>query len=248
MVTFGLIFLLIFVFVPNLYAVNGNQNQLGNQNNDDNLQIEIINEGEKQGETEIIEVEVETEEEGSEEIEEKIPLNQRTRARNQEELKLMIQQKQTEMNQQMNALSESEQNVYRNQNTVRATVHSLLAMEDLVGGIGRQVAEIAREFNNSVQKTIQAEQRIQNRNKLVRFLIGGDLEVAEELENEVFKNKAITEMLKGLRENCECDEEMKTIFQEQIQNLEKEQTRLQKLAQEEKSNRGIFGWLIDLFR
>ena len=101
----------------------------------------------------------------------------------------MIQAKHQEMEQEMSGLSEGEQKVYRNQNVVREAVHSFLAMEDLVGGIGQQVSEIAREFNNSVEKTIQAENKIQNRNKLVRFLVGGDQGAAEEIEEEINNNR-----------------------------------------------------------
>ena len=44
-------------------------------------------------------------------------------------------------------------------------------------------------------------------------------------------------------EQCECSEEVKSMVQEQIQNLEEEQNRLKQLAEEEKQNKGIFGWL-----
>ena len=73
----------------------------------------------------------------------------------------MIQQKQQAMNQELEGKKEKEQNVYQNQNQVRLAVHSLLAMENLVGGIGKNVSQIARQFNNSVQATIRAEEKIQ---------------------------------------------------------------------------------------
>jgi len=46
-----------------------------------------------------------------------------------------------------------------------------------------------------------------------------------------------------LRAQCDCGEEVKAMLQEQIQNMEQEQVRLQQLAQNEKKNKGVFGWL-----
>jgi hypothetical protein len=113
----------------------------------------------------------------------------------------------------------------------------------LTGDIGRNVSQIAREFNNSVQATIRAEERIQTRNWLVRFFVGGDREAAEDIEQEVNRNRQRIQELKQLREECDCDEEVRNMLQEQIQNMEQEQNRLQQSAQNEKKDKGIFGWL-----
>jgi methyl-accepting chemotaxis protein len=155
----------------------------------------------------------------------------------------MIQERKQEMAQEMQGMADKvKEKVYQNQNRVREAVHSLLAMEDLVGGIGPQVREIARNFNNSVQATIRAEERAQRRNALQRFFAGGDNEAAEEIEEKVNQNKERIQQLKQLREECACGSEVKEIMREQIQNMEQEQTRLQELAQREKG-KGLFGWL-----
>ena len=60
---------------------------------------------------------------------------------------------------------------------------------------------------------------------------------------ETNRNQEKIQELKNLYQECECDEEVKNIIQEQIQNIEQEQNRLGQLAQEEKSKQGIFGWL-----
>jgi len=175
------------------------------------------------------------------------PKGEQVRARTTNELRTMVQEKQQEMNQEVQSLEEKEQKVYQNQNEVRLAVHSLLAMEDLVGGIGPQVSEIAKDFDNSVQATIRAEESIQNRNMIVRFFAGGDQEAAGEIEREVNQNKIRVQQLKQLREQCDCDEEVKNMFQEQIQNMEQEQNRLQQLAEKEKHTKGIWGWIKSLF-
>ena len=155
----------------------------------------------------------------------------------------MVQARQQEMKQEMQEMGQGQQNMYMNQNQVRLAVHALLAMEGLVGGIGKNVSEIARGFNNSIQSTIKAEEKIQTRGRIARFFMGGDHEAAEEMEQEVNRNRERIQELKQLKEQCECDEEVMNMFQEQIQNMEQEQNRLQGLAQAEKKSKGIFGWL-----
>lgn len=168
---------------------------------------------------------------------------QQLRAQTKEELKQMVQQRKQEMNQELTGLGKNKEKVYKNQNQVRLAVHSLLAMGGLVGGIGPQVREIARNFNNSVQATIRAEEKIQIRSGFLRFFAGGDDKAAGELEQEINQNRQRIQQLNQLREQCDCDEEVKAMMREQIQNMEQEQNRLQQLAQKEKKSKGIFGWL-----
>ncbi|MFH1106092.1 MAG: hypothetical protein V1731_02680, partial [Candidatus Aenigmatarchaeota archaeon] len=68
-------------------------------------------------------------------------------ARNVTELKEIISARTNQLNKEMERLENREQNVYKNQNKVRIAVHTLLAMENLTGGIGRNVSAIARDFN-----------------------------------------------------------------------------------------------------
>ncbi len=168
---------------------------------------------------------------------------EKLRARTTNELREITRQKQQEMNQQMETLRKEKQKIYKNQNRVRLAVHSLLAMEDLVGGIGPQVREIAREFNNSIKETIQEEERIQARRGLLKFLIGGHKNAAEKLEEKVNRNQERIQRLRDLMESCDCNEEVKAMMREQIQNMEQEQDRLQEVAGNEKKNKGLFGWI-----
>lgn len=167
------------------------------------------------------------------------------------EIKERVQQKQQEMEQEMQAMEENVQNVYKNQNQVRTAVHSLLEMKDIMGGIGSEVSQIAQEFNNSVQSTIRAEERIQTRNRIIRFFAGGDEESAEAIEQEINRNRERIQQLVQLKEQCDCEEEIKNMFQEQIQDMEQEQNRLQQLVQGEKEYKWLLGrfsnWLKKLF-
>lgn len=170
-------------------------------------------------------------------------IQERIQARDYSELQEMIQERRQEMAQEMKDWAEEKRRIYQNQNRVREAVHAFLAMENLAGGIGPQVREIAANFNNSVQATVRAEERIEKRSGLARLFAGGDAEAADELEKEASRNQLLIKELKQLREECDCSEEVRALFQEQIQNMEQEQARLQQLAQEEKKRKGLLGWL-----
>ena len=51
-------------------------------------------------------------------------------------------------------------------------------MEDLAGGIGPQISAIAKEFDNSVTETIEAEEEIEKKGGFARFFSGGDEKAA----------------------------------------------------------------------
>jgi len=172
-----------------------------------------------------------------------------TKAQNSNQLREIIKVKKSELNDELGGVKgKVEQKVFQNQNTVREAVHALLSAENLVGKVGPQISSIARDFNNSVQKTITAEERIQKRGKFMKFLIGGVKDTAYELKQEVLKNKEKIQELKRLEEQNFMQTEVKELLQGQIQNLEQEQNRLGQLADKEISKKGMFGWLINLFK
>jgi hypothetical protein len=166
-------------------------------------------------------------------------------AQNSEQIKQMIQEHKEEMRGLQQQMSASEKTANQNQNEVRSAVGALLAMETMTGGIGPQVSAIAKEYDNSFEKTLAAEEKIQSKGSFSRLFFGGDAEAAEELEAQVTQNQNKVKELKQLNEQCseDCDAETKQLLQEQITTMEQEQTRLSELAQKEKSNKGWFGWL-----
>jgi len=170
------------------------------------------------------------------------------RARNVQELQAMIKEQRQEFQQELAQLKDQRrQEVMEKQNAVREAVHALLAAEDLTGGIGQQVSAIAREFNNSVQNTIAKEEQIKNRSRLTRFFFGGDQEAAGELEEEIVQNRERIRELARLYQDCNCQQELKDVMQEQIQNMEQEQNRLEEVV-DAQAYRGIWGWIKGLFR
>jgi len=173
-------------------------------------------------------------------------IRERLKAKVQNATQLMerINDLEEEYGQEIKNYGQAKKLVFENQNRVRVAVHALLGAENLTGGIGKQVSEIAREFNNSVENTTNAEEKIHSRDWFSRFFFGGDEVAAADIEAELEQNKARLQNLTNLLEECtDCDEEVRVMLQEQIQNLNQEQERLGELAKAEKGNKGLFGWL-----
>jgi hypothetical protein len=140
-------------------------------------------------------------------------------------------------------MSAAEQKVYRNQNAVRLAVRTFLSLEEGDGGIGGNVSAIARAFNNSVQATTRAEERIHARSGLVRFFAGGDEGAAGTLAAEVQANGERIRELDRLVGECDCDGETKAMLTRQVRSVEQEMARLQALARNETESKGLLGWL-----
>jgi hypothetical protein len=149
--------------------------------------------------------------------------------------------------QQMNATAPigNTQNQQRiaNQNEVYLAVHTLLAMENLSGGIGPQVSVIAREFNNSAQSTWQYEDRIRNRDPVTRLLFGGDQAAAGELNGLAIQNENRIRQIEQLMNSATLDPETRAMLEEQLRTLEQENTRLAGVSAAEQKDLGIFGWI-----
>ncbi|HZD43462.1 MAG TPA: hypothetical protein VE134_05325 [Methanomicrobiales archaeon] len=164
-------------------------------------------------------------------------------ARNSTELHLLIQERQQELAQTVNQSQVQNRQVLEDQNRVRLAVHTFLLMKDELPGIGPNVSAIAMGFNNSVEATIRAEERIQERNTLVRFFLGGDAESADVIDQQVVQNRDRIQQLTQLEERCSCSDDVKVMLREQLQNMTQEQDRLQTLAANEKADKGLLGWL-----
>jgi hypothetical protein len=170
-------------------------------------------------------------------------LHNQTRALNHTELHDQIQQRIQQLDRQQLNLSSNQRVVNQQYNNVSAFVHILLNDSDQFGGIGPQVSQYAIQFNNSIQAEIQAQERIQNRNTIVRFFAGGDEVAAGELEQQVNQTRLRIQEFQQLIQQCTCDPQVKELLQEQLQQMEQQQLQIRALAQQEIQDKGLFGWL-----
>lgn len=144
----------------------------------------------------------------------------------------------------VNASALKAENREKNENTVRVAVHNLLAYGNVSGGIGSQISEIASGFNNSVNAAYRAEEKIRNRNQLVRFLFGGDKTAAEAINRQVEENRERIEQLEGEISSCNCSEDTKTMLSQQVRILKEENFRLNATVGQEMSDKGLFGFIL----
>ena len=138
-------------------------------------------------------------------------------------------------------ISSGEREQIKNENEVRIAVTTLLDVEDLSGGIGRNVSAIARDFNNSASSTRKLEDRIQSRNSFVRLLFGGDRDAARELAAQTAQNNARIAELQRLISSATLNSEVRAVIEDQVRIVQKDQDRLAQLATREQEDRGLFG-------
>ncbi len=158
------------------------------------------------------------------------------------QLRQMIQTRSGQLDQEVATSTASEQETIKNQNRVRLAVNTMLSAQTLLGGIGLQVSNIAKQIDNSLQVTVNAEDRIQNRSALARIFMGGDSANANAIKQEVEQNQTRIQQLTQLINQANVSSDVKTVLQAQIQNMTAEQTRLQNLANQQLGQWGIFSW------
>jgi hypothetical protein len=162
---------------------------------------------------------------------------------NVNDLHTSIENERQNLAEQVQNLTGNKKEVQTHGNAISLAVHALLASENLTGGIGRNVSEIAREFNNSIQTRQDLELRLANRNAIMRVLFGGDETAAKELGTEINTTADRLAQLQQLESTCNCSADVKVELQTQIAALQSEQDRQNQLVQKELANKGLLGWL-----
>jgi len=164
------------------------------------------------------------------------------RASSIEDLKQKIEIRKQELDDEEASTTPEFRGAMKNANEVRLAVHALLASKDLIGGIGQQVSEIAKEVDHSVASTTNAEAKIQSRGFLFRLFFGGDSTSAEVIAQEASQNQARIDTLTALLGQVNISAEVQATLTAQITALKDAQTRLQALAEKEQKAWGLFSW------
>ncbi|MCR4276182.1 MAG: hypothetical protein NUV90_02265 [Candidatus Parcubacteria bacterium] len=164
------------------------------------------------------------------------------RAFSLDDLKQKIENRRLELDDEEASTTPENQGLMKNANPVRLAVHSLLASKDLLGGIGSQVSEIAKQMNDSVATTTNAEAKIQSRSLLARLFFGGDSAAADVISQAVAQNQQRIDDLTKLLEGANVSADIQIVLKAQITALQTAQARLQDLAQKEQKMWGLFSW------
>lgn len=162
--------------------------------------------------------------------------------RSSEELKAKIELREKELDQDEASTTFEDRDIVKNTNHVRLAVHAFLNSRDLLGGIGEQVSEIAKEMNDSNATTTRMEIKIHSRGFLTRFFFGGDKISADVISQAVVQNQRHIEDLIKLLGQANVSIDVQTTLNAQITALEDAQARLKALAEKEHGMWGVFSW------
>lgn len=130
----------------------------------------------------------------------------------------------------------------RNRNRVDVGVMALIASQNMIGQEGGTVANLAQEIHGAHRNMTQAEEHIQSRGFLSRFFLGGDTDSATAIQNQLQQNEQHMEQIRQYLDDCDCDEQVRTMLQEQVQVMEEEHARLRQVAEDEVATWGLFSW------
>lgn len=158
------------------------------------------------------------------------------------DLQQKIEVRKHQLDQELASTSPDHQQIVENANEVRVAVHSLLASKELLGGIGPKVSEIAKDMNNSVATTTNAEAQIQSRSFLARLFFGGDSAAADVIAQQVAQNQQRIDDLNKMLGEANVSTDIQVTLRAQIAAIQEAQVRLQELAQKEQSQWGLFSW------
>ena len=131
----------------------------------------------------------------------------------------------------------------QNQKMAQIAVQTMEATASMFGSAEDDISQISAQIMNSLEITFRAEEQINNRNGFVKFIAGGDDASAELIEQQTIRNEERIRELNRILQESNLDPQAKAVLQEQIQNIEQEQLRLKTLAEEQKNNKGLLGWL-----
>lgn len=158
------------------------------------------------------------------------------------DLKQKIEMRKQQLDQEVASTSQNHKEIVENANPVRLAVHSLLVSKDLLGGIGPKVSEIAKDMNNSVATTTNAEAKIQSRGFLARLFFGGDSAAADVIAQQVAQNQQRIDDLNQMLSEANVSTDIQATLHAQITAIQEAQARLQDLAQREQKQWGLFSW------
>jgi len=132
---------------------------------------------------------------------------------------------------------------------VRVAADAIVAAEAMLGQSGQRMSTMAQEMNHAMETTAAHEEALQERSRVQLFFFGQDEDTVGAMKKEVDQNRDRIVEMKQLMRNCEdCDEGATQFLVEQIQNMEREQTRLQEVTDNAVGQRGVFGFLFGWLR
>ena len=171
----------------------------------------------------------------------------RVTPRNVDELKASIKSRNERFEKEREGMEGNKALIYENQDRLRSGAQNLMIMENMLGKAGREISDLSMSLNNLSNDSLKYEEEFSKRGGIKKFFFGQKKDIKENFSKNIAEREDKILKLKELYNKCDCDEDVRQIFEEQITNIEDEQNRLDNYFKKETKRKGILRWLINIF-
>ncbi|MDD4289802.1 MAG: hypothetical protein PHH83_00815 [Patescibacteria group bacterium] len=137
-------------------------------------------------------------------------------------------------------------NAQQRRSMVANAVQEMLQLAERNQGIGQQIKLIAQNQNQNQEKLELGLERVQNRNKFVRFFFGLNYKEINNVNKILQQNKEKLHELNQINNELINQEDLNKL-QEQIQNLEQTNLQVENSLKNVEGGFSLFGWFSKLF-
>jgi hypothetical protein len=122
-------------------------------------------------------------------------------------------------------------------------LYSVSIAGNVTGMNGSHFAQLADQINRSYASIDQLQTRIENRDPISRFFLGGDAPAAQALLQDTTLNQDRIRLMEQDLQSCDCNQTIRDQLQQQLTTISQDQDRLRTLANQTLQDRGLFGRL-----
>jgi hypothetical protein len=137
-------------------------------------------------------------------------------------------------------------NAQERKSQVAKAVQEMLQVADRVGGIGEQVRVIAQNQNQNQEQLEEKLLKVQNRNQLVRFLIGPDYNEINSAKKLLEQNQEQINQLNQIK-NQLINQEDQQVLMEQVQTLNQANLEIENSLNTSQNTFSLLGWMFKFF-
>ncbi|MDD5013124.1 MAG: hypothetical protein PHD93_01840 [Candidatus Pacebacteria bacterium] len=163
-----------------------------------------------------------------------------------DQIQQQIQQGNQNQIKQQASQSQGLQNSEQRRSQVANAVQEMLQIAERNQGIGQQVKVVAQAQNENNEKLENSLQKIQNRNRFLKLLIGVDYEEINSAEQVLTQNQEQIMQLNQIKTQLANQADQDTLTQ-QIQLLEQANQQIQEALSVSQKGFSLLGWAFKLF-
>jgi chromosome segregation ATPase len=141
-------------------------------------------------------------------------------------------------------------NARQNMGDVARKAQELAQNEERFGGIGEEIATLAKQQEEAQRRIEQNVEKIEARRGILKFFLGADRNALENIDTTIEENEERIATLQELEESV-TDDEAREEVSDMIQSLRDQNVALQQKVEGETQSRGVFGLftaLTNIFR